>query len=87
MCSTSMRFYGKTESHYKYKTPKLRMKTVRPIYPAPGLSLKPPADLTPIDFCRQIGGDTEEYAEKFETTQEIFDFDGQKMKSMDIPVH
>ena len=47
-----LRFYGKTESEHKYKTAKLRMKTVRPVFPAPGLNLRLPNDLTPNDFCR-----------------------------------
>ena len=87
MYYTSMRFIGKTENGHKYRTPKMRMKTVRPIYPPPGFSLKPPADLTPTDFCRQIGGDCEEYADKFETTDEIFKLTSRQMRERDVPVH
>ena len=48
----NVRYIGKTESPFKYKTPKLRMKRVKPISPAPGLSLKLPQDLTPEQFFR-----------------------------------
>ena len=81
----NMRFYGKTESGYKYKTPKLKMRCVNPI-PPPGLSLRPPSDLTPLLFCRQIGGDCEEYADKFETTDELFDLTSYQMKERGVPV-
>ena len=46
------RYIGKTESRFKYKTPKMRMKCVRPIYPPPGLNLKIPEGLEPTTFCR-----------------------------------
>lgn len=45
----AMCFTGKTESGFKYKTPKLRMRVVRPISP-PGLDLRLPLDLTPVKF-------------------------------------
>ena len=57
-------FTGKTESGFKFRTPKMRLKTVKPIFPPPGLSLKPPEDMTPQVFCRQIGGDCEEIYDK-----------------------
>ena len=66
-----MYFTGKTESGFKYKTPKLRMRVVRPIAP-PGLNLTIPANMTPEKFCKQIGGDCDEYGDKFETMDEIF---------------
>ena len=60
-----MGFTGKTESGFKFKTPKLRMRVVRPI-PPPGLDLKIPSGLTPDLFCKQIGGDCHEISDKFE---------------------
>ena len=45
-------FTGKTESGFKFKTPKLRMKRVNPIFPAPGLDLKAPENMTPEIFCK-----------------------------------
>jgi len=46
-----MAFTGKTESGFKFKTPKLRMKVVRPI-PPPGLNLSIPDGMTPDLFCK-----------------------------------
>ncbi len=66
-----MLFTGKTESGFKFKTPKLRMRVVRPITP-PGLDLRVPLDLTPEKFLMQIGGDCDEIADKFETIQQVF---------------
>ena len=67
----SMLFTGKTESGFKFKTPKLRMRVVRPIDP-PGLNLKVPDNLSAELFCKQIGGDCEEIADKFETIDQVF---------------
>ena len=85
MVQNQVRFIGKTETPYKYKTPKLRMRNVRPIFPPPGLSLRPPADLSPEQFCRQIGGDCEEVADKFETIDELFDLSSWDMKERGVP--
>ena len=35
-------FTGKTESGFKFKTPKMRMRVVNPVSPPPGLDLKIP---------------------------------------------
>jgi hypothetical protein len=35
-------FTGKTETGFKFTTPKMRMKTVTPIYPPPGENLQIP---------------------------------------------
>ena len=32
-------FTGKTESGFKFKTPKMRMRVVQPVFPPPGLNL------------------------------------------------
>ena len=78
-------FTGKTESGHKFLTPKLRMKCVRPIFPPPGLSLRPPVDLEVETFCRQIGGDCDEYADKFETMDEVMNVSSKEMKERGIP--
>ncbi len=36
-------FSGKTELGKKYKTATLRMRTITPVYPPPGMNLKAPA--------------------------------------------
>ena len=48
------------------------MKNVRPVYPPPGLSLRAPTDLDVETFCKQIGGDCDDIADKFETIDEVF---------------
>ena len=67
-------FTGKTEDGFKYRTPKLRLRKVKRV-PAPGLDLKIPADLDPETFCRQIGGDCDDIADKFETIDQVFTLD------------
>jgi hypothetical protein len=79
-----MGFTGKTESGFKWQTPKLRMRVVRPMA-APGLDFKIPDDLEIEAFFRQIGGDCEEYAEKFETIEQVFNEDSLAMKYREIP--
>ena len=78
-------FTGKTESGFKFRTARMRLKTVKPIFPPPGLALRPPAELSPVDFCRQIGGDCEEIADKFESIDEVFDLTSKEMKDRGIP--
>ena len=68
-------FTGKTESGFKFRTPKMRMRVVNPVFPPPGLNLQVPADMTPEKFCKQIGGDCGEYSDKFETIDEVFNLD------------
>jgi len=79
-------FTGKTESGFKFKTPKMRMRVVRPIFPPPGLDLKIPEGLTHEQFCRQIGGDCAEYADKFENIEEMFKLDSKEMKAKGVPI-
>ena len=62
------------------------MKSVNPI-PPPGLGLRAPVDLSAEEFCRQIGGECDEYADKFESLDELLLCDGIKMKNKEIPVH
>ena len=64
-------FTGKTEDGQKWRTPKLRMRKVGRV-PAPGDNLKIPADLDVETFCKQIGGDCDDIADKFETLDELF---------------
>ncbi len=37
-------FTGKTETGWKFTTPKMRMKKVRPIFPPPGMNLQIPGN-------------------------------------------
>ena len=64
-------FTGKTEDGFKYRTPKMRLRSVKRV-PAPGDNLKIPDGLDPETFCLQIGGDCDDVADKFETIDEIF---------------
>lgn len=48
------------------------MRVVNPVYPPPGLDLQIPEGLTHETFCKQIGGDCGEYADKFENIDEVF---------------
>ena len=80
-----MLFTGKTESGFKFKTPKLRLRVVRPITP-PGLKLQVPSNLSPELFCKQIGGDCEEIADKFETIDQVFGDTSYQMKERGVPV-
>ena len=80
-------FTGKTESGFKFRTPKMRMKTVRPIFPPPGLGLRMPADLSTQQLLRQIGGDCEEYHDKFENPNDFFDLTTREMKDKGVPTH
>ncbi len=84
---TQMRtFTGKTESGFKFKTPQMRMRVVRPIFPPPGLNLKIPEGLTAEQYCKQIGGDCAEYADKFENIEELFTLDSKEMKAKGVPI-
>ena len=62
------------------------MRVVRQIYPPPGLNLQIPEGLTPETFCKQIGGDCAEYADKFETIDEVFKLDSKELKAKGIPI-
>ena len=79
-------FTGKTESGYKFKSPQMRMKVVRAVFPPPGLNLQIPNELTPEKYCAQIGGDCAEYADKFENINELFTLDSHQMKAKGVPV-
>ena len=87
MVTIPARHRGKTESIYKYSTPKMKMLCTRPITPAPGLNLVVPQDLTPDTFCRQIGADCYEYAEKFEDINHVFKMTTLEMKEAGVPHH
>ena len=78
-------FTGKTESGHRFTTPKMRFKCRRPIYPPPGNNLSIPEDLTPEQFLKQIGGDTEEYAEKFENVHDIVMTKKYRLKEAGMP--
>ena len=55
------------------------MRVVRPMA-APGLEFKIPEDLEVEGFFRQIGGDCEEHADKFESIEEVFNEDSLALK-------
>ncbi|TNV79422.1 hypothetical protein FGO68_gene1221 [Halteria grandinella] len=61
------------------------MRVVNPVFPPPGLNLQVPADMTPEKFCKQIGGDCAEYADKFESIDEVFNFDSREMRVKGVP--
>ena len=63
----------------------MRMRVVRPVFPPPGLNLQIPEALTPETFCKQIGGDCAEYADKFETIGEVFNLDSKELKAKGVP--
>ena len=67
----SRMFTGKTEDGHKWRTPKLKMRCVKRV-PAPGEDLKIPKDLDVETFCRQIGGDCDDIADKFEDISQLF---------------
>ena len=79
-------FTGKTEDGHKWRTPKLRMRKVKRISPPPGLNLQIPADLDPETFCRQIGGDCDDIADKFETIDQMFTLDVVSVDCCHFPV-
>ncbi len=73
-------FTGKTESGHRYKTPTMRMRRVNRITPPPGMNLQLPKDLDAETFCKQIGGDCEDYSDKFESLEEVFSLNSVSLK-------
>lgn len=69
----------------RYKEPRIRTFVYPPVNPPPGLFLKADESWTPQKYLKKIGGDVEEYAEKFETVQEIFDSKRWELKGKGIP--
>ena len=63
----------------------MRMKNVRRIFPAPGLDLKIPDGLEPEPFLKSIGGDCDEYADKFESMKDVMEMESLKMKHEGVP--
>ena len=61
------------------------MRVVRPVLPAPGDNLKIPESLDVETFCKQIGGDCEEYYDKFESMQEIMTQESWLMRQNGVP--
>jgi len=77
---SSVRFFtGKTESGFKFKTPTMRMKWVKPVFPPPGENLELP-EWTPQFFLKKIGGDCEEFHEQFKDLKEIFSITGRHLR-------
>ena len=71
MVTFPQRFIGKSETGHKFKTPKMRMRVIRSV-PPPGLNFTWPKDLDVETFCKQIGGDCDDVADKFENIDEVF---------------
>lgn len=69
----SKSFTGPTETGYKFTTPLMRMKNIKPIFPPPGLNLNIPPDWTTKKFFEKIGGDCYSFSENFPSVKEIFD--------------
>mmetsp|Transcript_28167 Transcript_28167/g.50385 ORF Transcript_28167/g.50385 Transcript_28167/m.50385 type:complete len:113 (+) Transcript_28167:29-367(+) len=69
----------------KPKAPRLRVTCIPPISPPPGLNLKAPEDWNVDKFFRKIGGDTEEYADKFETVNEVLSSDRYQFREKGVP--
>ena len=69
----------------RFKDPRIRTFLNPPITPPPGLELKAKDGWTPAQYLKKIGGDTEEYAEKFESVQEIFNCKRWELKGKGIP--
>ncbi len=85
LISVPVRNIGKTELGHKWKTPKLRLRSIKPIFPPPGFNLEAPEELTPTDFFRQIGGDCEEYGDKFESMDQILSMSSLELKNAGLP--
>ena len=82
---TQIRFFtGKTEDGFKWRTPKLRLRKVNRI-PAPGENLQIPAELDAETFCKQIGGDCDDIADKFESLDEVMTMTTGDMKGRAVP--
>jgi hypothetical protein len=70
----------------KCKDPRIRSFVFPPVYPPPGLHLKADDSWTPQKYLKKIGGDTEEYADKFESVQEIFNCRTWELKGKGVPI-
>lgn len=69
----------------KFKEPRIRTFLYTPASKPPGLNLKAQEGWTPQKYFKKIGGDTEEFHEKFETVQEIIDSKRWELKGKGIP--
>ena len=63
----------------------MRMRVVRPVFPPPGLNLEIPPSMTTETFCKQIGGDCAEYADKFDSIDEVFNLSSREMRVKGVP--
>ena len=70
----------------KFKDPRIRTFRDPPLIPPPGLQLTAEDGWTPQEYLKKIGGDTEEYADKFESVQEIFNCKRWELKGKGIPI-
>lgn len=82
---TLRNFTGETETGWRYTTPILRMRTSKPVFPAPGYNLELPNWEVKILFER-LGGDLLDHADKFESIEEVFKSDNtESLNSKGVP--
>ena len=79
-------FKGKTEDGFKYRTPKMRLRSVKPVAP-PGINLAAPEGWTPEKYLKKIGGDCDEHYDKFETMEELLSTLGSVSKSASLTIY
>ena len=82
--SFNMRFFTTKKKEHKYSTAKMKMMTVKPISPPPGMNLEIPK-WTQEEFLLKIGGDCHEYADKFESIDEVFKLNSREMRAKGVP--
>ena len=68
-----------------YRRPRIRTYQNPPITPAPGMNLKAPEDLSVEDYFKQLGYGCEEYADKFETVDEVLGSKKWDFKKIGVP--
>lgn len=69
----------------RFRDPRIRTFLDPVTTPPPGLALKAPEDWTVEKFFKKIGGDLEEYADKFDNVQQILDAKRYEFKGKAIP--
>eukprot|EP01017_Pseudomicrothorax_dubius_P034104 TRINITY_DN4634_c0_g1_i1.p1 TRINITY_DN4634_c0_g1~~TRINITY_DN4634_c0_g1_i1.p1 ORF type:complete len:138 (+),score=32.94 TRINITY_DN4634_c0_g1_i1:93-506(+) len=66
-------------------SPKIRGRTIQPVFPPPGLDLQVPEGWTVEKFFQKIGGGLPEYADKFEDLKAVFDMKTDELKEKGVP--
>jgi len=67
-----------------HSQPKLKLRTVQPVYPPPGLNLQIP-EWKHEDFLMRIGGGCSDYADKFESLNQVFELNRDQLKEKGVP--